>query len=278
MSGDKVTNSQESTASALDAYTKGLPGLMEATQKQFTPNELAQLEAAKAVSPGYAKLQTQLYDTAGRDLNRIGTDIAADNQLATAKGDLRTIQSTGKDLVSAYNEAAAIADPEYYKNRAGLGNRISELLSAGSNLTEGEMAQLERGVNRAQTESGNAFNPSPSAIAAGAMTFGQAGQEKFRNAINQATNALPALKSGVDPFAMATGKTSGANTGNAQFVGAKQGAGDQVIGMGNNLLTQANANQRNADSLNANRQSGLQKAAGITSSLTGSLANMFKFS
>ena len=133
MKGDSYAPStQESTAAQIQAMTQNLPALMQVTNAQFTPNELAQLEAARAVTPGYAKLQADTYDTEGRRLNEIGNEIARINQIASAQNDLATMQTAGLDLVKEQDKLARSLDPEYYNVREGLGGRLKELLASGA--------------------------------------------------------------------------------------------------------------------------------------------------
>lgn len=274
MSSDApAPSTQESTASMIEAYRAGLPGLMKVTNSQIGPNELAQLQSAMETSPAYSKLQADIYDTVGRQMNKTGTDIANQNQLNSAQNDLAVMRSVGGDLLKQSVEMNKIVDPEYYTNRALLSGRLAESLNAGANLTEGEMAQIERGLNRSNAGSGNNNNNSATNVAAGASTFGRAGVDKINNAIQMATNALPALRSGLDANLISTGKISAPNAGDNKFIGARQGAGDQVSSYGNNLLGQIGDTQRTGMNINAQRRSGLEKSLGFATDMIGSIGS-----
>ena len=266
----------ESTASMIEAYRTGLPGLMNTVNSQISGNELAQLKSAMETSPAYSKLQADIYDTVGRRLSQTGSDIAGQQQLSSAQNDLNTMRTTGRDLLNQSVDMARIADPEYYANRALLGGRLTEALNAGPNLSEGEMSQIERGINRSNAGSGNNNNASATNVAAGAATYGRAGVDKINNAIQMATNALPSLRSGLDANLISTGKISTPNAGDNKFIGARQGAGDQVSSYGNNLLGQIGDTQRTAMNIDSNRRTGLEKSLGFATNMLGSAGSFFK--
>lgn len=277
MSSDPpAPTAQESTAAMLEAYRTGLPGLMATVNSQMLPNELAQLASAQAVSPAYSKLQADIYDTVGRQLNKTGTDIANQNQMNSAQNDLRVAQTVGGDLLKQSVENQRIADPEWYKNRALLGDSLSSMLGAGGNLTEGEMAQIERGNNRMNYNSGNSLGNSASIAARGAMQFGNASTNKFMQGLQMATQALPTLKSGMDANLIATGKLGTPNSGDSKFTGAKQSAGEGVQSYANNLLGQIGSVQNSAINANAQRRSGLDKSLGFATDMIGSVGSFFK--
>jgi hypothetical protein len=188
----------------------------------------------------------------------------------SAQNDLAVSRAVGGDLLKQSVLNQQIADPEWYGTRALLGKNLGDMLNAGAGLTEGEMAQIERGVNRTNFNGGNTNNPSASIAARGAMTFGNAGTNKFLSGIQAATNALPALRSGMDANLIATGKTGTTNTGDSKFLGAKQSAGEGIQSYSNNLLNQAGENQRTAMNINANRRSGLEKNLGFATDMLSS--------
>lgn len=253
----------------LQALTQNLPGLMQVVNSQVAPAAQAQLAADQSVSPGYANLQAQIYDTAGRAINNTGNQIQDANALAAANRDLTTLTTSGVPLMQAVNAAQQVADPEYYANRAKLGAGIGALLDAGASLTPGEMSQIERGNARTQTASGTLNSPSATAIAANALTYGKAGSDKFNNALQMATQALPALKSGFDAYQITTGKSGTPNTGDAKFMGAQTGTGSNTVNaQASGLLSQVGENQRNAQNINANRRTGWDQTLGALSGIT----------
>jgi len=275
MSGDPpAPSAQETTDQALRAMTSNLPALMKAINLQMAPNELAQLEASRLVSPGYAALQQQLADTFGVSMNDTQNRIAATNAKADAARDLSTLNEYGVPLAQASLNAARVADPEYYKTREALGNRFLELLTAGPNLTGGEMAQIERGNRAMDANTGNTTSGSISNTAANLATFGEAGSNKLNNAIQLINAGLPGLKSGVDTNLVTTGK-QGTVQNMLPTLGARQSAGEQSAAFGSQLLGEANQNARQTNSINANRRSGWDRTMGAVGGISGAMGNMF---
>lgn len=74
---------------------------------------------------------------------------------------------------------------------------------------------------------------------------------------------------------IATGKQSIVqNTGDAKFIGAKQGAGEQAMGFGGQVLGQVGDTARQANQINANRRTGFDRTLGAIGGLTGSIGNL----
>lgn len=276
MGGDSPAPTvQETTGQMLQAYEKNLPGFMKSVNTQILPNELAQLASSQATSPAYAALQAQILNTSGRDLNRIGNEIQRENQRYSVGTDLDTLNNGVMDLVSRSVDAAKLADPEYYKTRADLGSALQGLLATGEGLSGSGREEVARGLSRMNQSTGNANSNSQINTVDNAMAFGKAGQDRFNQILQNATAALPTLKSGMDANMIATGKQSLIqNTGDAKFIGAKQGAGEQAMGFGNNLLGQVGDTARQANQINANRRTGWDRTLGAVSSITGSIGNL----
>ena len=246
----------ESTDAMLAAYTKGLPGLMQVTNEQILPNELAQLASAQATSPQLAALQAQIYGTSGRELNRIGNSIADENAMSAAQRDANIMSGPGAALIEAANQAQRKIDPEYYKLREQSAAGISQMFNP---MTGGETESITRSLNRQNVNNGNFNVPSMTNVVGNAQTFGNASRDRLGQAIGMATGAMPGMRSGVDVFQQATGKPSFANTGNQVFQGVQQGQGQQAMGMANGFLGQAGENQRLSQNLNANRRDSLDR-------------------
>lgn len=265
----------ESTAEMLRGYEQGLPGFMNVTRQETMPTALNALDVAKAVAPAYAALQADIYGTAGKDLNRIGQEIAASNAEAQAKSDLSVLQGTGKDLIAAGLEAQKLADPEFYATRANLAKGLGEMMNGG--LTSGEIEAIQRSLNK-QTEAAGLSTPSAMQTVASAQTFGNAARDRMGQALGMATQALPAMKSGVDVMQVATGKSSMANTGDTKFQGVTpEGYGTQASQMGQSLIGELGANNRAAMGINANRKDSLDRAMQVAESVTRGVGNVCCF-
>lgn len=249
---------QETTAEMMQAMQQFLPGTMTAVNAQILPNELAQLAASQAVSPAYAELQAQLYGGPGRELNRIGNEIARENALAAAGTDAAVLAGPGMDLIRQANVAQREIDPEYYATRAAASQGIGDMFKT---MSGGEEEAINRYLNRQNLSRGTLNVPSMSQVVQNAQTFGNAARDRLGQAIQLATGALPNFRSGVDVFQQATGKPSFANTGNQQFMGARQEAGQQSSQFANNFMGQIGENQRTAMNINANSRDMFDRAA-----------------
>ena len=249
---------QETTAQMMQAIQDYLPGVMGTVNTQILPNELAQLQASQAVSPGYAALQAQLYGTTGRDLNRIGNEIAQENALASASRDAAVMAGPGMDLIRQANAAQREIDPEYYATRAATSAGLADMFKP---MSGGEEEAINRYLNRQNFGRGTLNVPSMSQVVQNAQTFGNASRDRLGQAIQMATSAMPQFRSGVDVFQQATGKPSFANTGEQRFMGARQEAGQQSTGFANNFMGQIGENQRTAMNINANRRDTFDRVA-----------------
>jgi len=198
-----------STADQLQALIQYLPGLSKVFNEQLLPTEQANLATQQAIAPGQQALDTQLYGTYGPQIAKISSDIAAQQTTRDAS----TLAGPGQDLARAAVSAQQIADPEYYRTRALLGQKTNDLLNSidVNGLSGSERAEVERRLNQEAQQGGSPDISSGIKTAQNAVTFGSALQSK-RNALGQAigeaTNFLPTAKSGVDVFQQVTGRPS----------------------------------------------------------------------
>lgn len=266
---------QETTGQMLQAYEKNLPGFMKSVNTQILPNELAQLASSQATSPAYAELQKQILDTTGRDLNRIGNEIQRENAVSAVGTDLAALNNGGMELVGKSVEAARLADPEYYATRAQLGTSLQDLLKSGEGLSPSGRAEVERALAQQGGANGTINSGSQIETVNNALSYGKAGQDRFNTILQNAIAALPTMKSGIDANLIATGKQSVVqNTGDAKFIGAKQGAGEQAMGFGSQVLGEVGQTARQANDINANRRTGWDRTLGAVGGVTGSIANL----
>jgi hypothetical protein len=134
-----------------------------------------------------------------------------------------------------------ILDPEFYTNRAEVSQGISKALAGQdpNKLTPAELEAVSRGVAR----TGGSVNPNSTVnTAANAMTFGQALQQKqqlYNNTLGTAAGALPATRTGVNAFEIATRRALTPNTGDAKFTGVQQNTGQNAWNTGNQFMQQA---------------------------------------
>lgn len=273
MGGDQAPQPVgESTAAMLQAYIQNMPGLVKATGEQITPYGQYQLASQRELAPQYAQLQSDLYNTYGTELNRIGADILQQNALAQAQSDLAVSQGPGKELAQQQLELARITDPEFYAAREKAGTQVGNLLDSInlSGLSGSERAEMERALAREQSSRGLAQAPSNIATLEAANQFGSALQQKrsaLGDALNVASQFMTGARSGVDSFQVATGRQSMPNPGNAQFQGVNQNAGQDVMSMGQGFMSEIGQNQRTAMDINSQRRDSLDRVTGVLGSL-----------
>jgi hypothetical protein len=201
------------------------------------------------LAPQAAALQTKIYGDYGPQINAIGANINRANQLAASQTEAELAGGPGRQLVSEADALQRQLDPEYYANRATIGNAVNAYLSSmsPSTLTPTELEQINRGISARQ---GNIPDSALSTIR-NAQTFGNALQQKqqnFGNAIATASSALPGLKSGISGFEVATQRPLISNSGDARLSSptaiSPTSAMDQNFGFANNILSNIGANQR----------------------------------
>lgn len=253
----------ESMASILSAYQQNLPGLSAAIQKELLPMAQAQQDASAAINPQQAKLQADLYAQYGPQLNKIGSDIAAQNAMAQAQSDLGVLQGPGQELIKQGIEAQKLADPEFYATRAATSKGVNDLLGSidVNGLSGGERAEVERSLNRDNAKRGVNDTPTNTSTVQNAMTFGNAlsgKRQQMMQAIQSASGFLQNARSGIDPFQVATGRSSGQNTGENKFTGV-QDVSQAGLNFGNNVLNQTGQMQQTAMGINANRRDSLDR-------------------
>ena len=279
--GSDPPKAYESMADVLRAIKMHFGPAISEVNKYIGPTAKAQLEADTAVSPGYAELEKNLYEKYGPILNKIGSDIAAENALRASEAELAVSRGPGKELVNEALISQKYLDPEYYANREALGKAINTYLSAidPTRLTEAEREEVARGLGRM-----GFTNPSSAAdTVAKAMTFGSALQQKqnsFGDAIAKVAASIPAMRSGLQGFEIATRRPLMGNTGEARLSGPTQGAGGQnTFGFANNFLNQASGLESSYLAGRApwyKQLSGVMGGLGDVGSVVGKLFGGFK--
>jgi hypothetical protein len=163
------------------------------------------LAASQAVSPGFNNLALGELERTAPVIARVQGSLDS----AQAANDLANLQRYGADMGTAMRGTDAAANPEFYKNLDTLGAKYAEALGGLSpTMSAGQRAEMERGVARMapNTTDASAIN-----VAEKAANFGAAGQQQqmnFVNAIHSISAALPSLKTGLNPNALALGRDS----------------------------------------------------------------------
>jgi len=280
--------SQEYTqqANQIRAITDLLPYYMQATNAANLQGALGNLAVSQATSGPYAQLMTQLYNQYGPALNAIGNEINRRNALAQASTESQVMAGPGGDLVKQAYGLSQIYDQPYYQTRALEQQRLADLMNSvdlTGGLSGSELKAIQQGQARQNYMGGVANAPSVSQAVANTMQYGQAGYQRkmqqqsiLSDAIGRASGFLPAAKSGVDVFQVATGRPSMPNPGAALFPGTQQGGGGGAA-LGSQLLgglgqLQGLNTQTNIAQMQINAQK--KDWADYLSQVTGSVGNL----
>jgi len=226
--GGSPPNMSQVTRNMARNTIRYLPQIAQVMAGSAPVTAQGQFNAAQQVSPQYAALDLALKNQYGLPTADANAAIASRN--TSNLSDI--FAGAGSDLVRSSTETAKIADPEYYRTREVLGRGVEQLVGGQdpNRLTEAELENATRGVNRTNIATGNT-TPSQTQTISNAMTFGDELSKKramFGEALGKATGALPAMKSGVDTFSQVANGTSG--LGNTAFGVQKQGESQATSG------------------------------------------------
>lgn len=247
--GYHSTSVDRQSQQAYDAFAKRYPELMQQFQQQMTPQALAELETAKAVTPGYNDLALGELDRTAPMVSQVQGKLDA----GQAANDLANLKQFGAPMGEALRTSDSAANPEYYKTLAGLGDKYQQLLGEASpNLSGGQRAEIERGT--ARLNAGGADNSAMS-TAEKAMDFGDAHQknvQNFANIVNSVSNALPALRTGLMPTDLALGRSSRSAPTQSAVAPITKGD-DKAFNVGGNAWSQMLGVATNNENLRAGK-------------------------
>lgn len=283
MGDPEAPTATETTDESMKAYIKNLEPLLRVTSENILPTEQAQVDAQRVIAPQKNQLELDLLKQYGSQFADVGSDIAGQNALNQANNDLAVLQGPGKDLAREASAVQREADPEYYKAReagmAALAQLFGSMDDPNSGLSGAERAEIERSLARDNAARGNEAPTQQTAIT-NAMKFGAAGearkankQQRLAGAIGAATGFMPAAQSKVDTFQVVTGRPA-QKFGDDRMSGVGQ-VGQNTFGMGSQLLGQTGDAAMQANQINSQRKSALDKAMQYSSSLASSAASIF---
>lgn len=158
-------------------------------------------------------------------------------------------------------ELQKLADPEFFKLREQIGQKGSELIGGQdpNKLSEPEIANLERTMNRNNIGQGTAGTGSNLAVLKNAMTFGDRLDTKrntLTNTLSAIGNIAPNLKSGVfNNGSVGTSGQAQSQVGGT-FAGANSGQA------ASNLMNQNTSNMQQSAQLSATKVAPWEKVAG----------------
>jgi len=220
--GSNVRPSAEYTTMAdqVRMVTDLLPYLSQAISGQKIPDAMGQLAADTATTGPRLALQEALQRQYGPIFDQLNTESNLRKSMGNASNDAAVLAGPGKELIAQALAAARVADPEYYKTRESTADSLGKLLQSttanlGAGMTESERREVGSSLDLSASRNGTLNAPSNLATVQRAMNFGTAGQARqneqqnqLAKAISSSTAFLPAAKSGVDVFQVATGKPS----------------------------------------------------------------------
>src|SRR5579862_1252439 len=213
--GDNTPSVGDQTKQIFGSLIQNAPAAISAINNTLGGTAQSQLAAQQAVEPGYESLYNQ-------------------NQQATAATQAGVVAGpAGQSLVSSADKYQQQLDPQYYAQRNAISDALTKYLSSYSptQLTPTENAEIARGINATT----GPITPSAQNTIKNAQTFGAAGTQRwqnFGNAITQAANALPQLRSGISGFnvASSTGSNPGAANATQNALGSNYGFSSTALG------------------------------------------------
>jgi hypothetical protein len=273
-SSPKITSTQESMDAVMKAMTENVGPYAEAVRQIIGPTEQAKVDANRMILPQQNALQ---YEQMREFLPKY-TDIDLANAKARAVGTVNQDtaalnQAKASGLVANALDLQKTADPEYYKNRELLSGKLGQMAAFDPNKLSGsEVAQINRGLN--QTSMGA---PNLGAALQAASTFGSALAK--RRGENQSytqtiAGALPMMRSGFDPYQVATGKNSGpgqAAMGNRTYDNTM---GQTASGYAGNIFNQASQFQGQQNQQAFQAPTGLDTAMKVAGGVGGMMAGI----
>lgn len=164
---------------------------------QYAPEAIS---AITKTTPEIAKTQADI-DTSLRDQ---ANELFRSGELAAAGTEADVVRGPGAELVSAADKYQRQLDPEFYANRAVVGDAVNKYLTSydPNRLSDTDVAEISRGINATT----GPIAPSAMNAIKNAQVFGNERTKRWQNfgeAVTRASSALGGLKSGLTGFDIA---------------------------------------------------------------------------
>jgi len=278
MNDDGPDNAVESTEQAIRGLAAGLPTFLDVVKQELLPTEQSLLDTKGIIAPQEAQLNLDLFKDFGPQLNEIGNQINAQNQLAQRESDLSVSQGPGRGLIQEALDQLISVDPQFEQVRTAGGDALSKAIrELAGPIGEAERESIHRNLNRRQETLGLTGVPANTESISQALVFGDrqnARRSQLLGALQTATGFLPASRTGFDPVQIALNRSGIANQG-ANRQGLAGEVGGETFGAANSVFNAATQFQSNLQqSQGANQQSGLDKALGVAGAV-GNIAGGF---
>lgn len=238
--GPENVTTGESMNDILQAMQKNLPGLSQVQAENLPTIERALFNITRELAPQYSQVQTDIYKQQAPELAATGQDIQDMIRQRTAETEAGLLREPGQDVARGIYDIQGILEPEYQPTAAAAGQVARDLLQFGPN----EQRSIEQAMSRTSPN----YAPSASSDIANALRFAETRRGMLGQALQQATQTLPQLRSGYDPLLAATGRPS-QNLGLGNFLGSQNlgqsglGFGQQAFGAATDLQKQYNQQQ-----------------------------------
>jgi hypothetical protein len=239
--GSDYSNTDESMAEILQAVQEYFPDTMKAVAGTYPDQARAEFDVTKEFTPKYAALQYDTLNNEGRKLSELGRDLSREEQLGAAETELEIAKGPGRELAGTALELQDLVDPEMAAARKSLGAGVQKSLDSidPNSLTDGEMEQIARGLNRTNYVVG-----SPMQDIESAMTFGNALKDRraeYRDTLTTAGQVAPNLRTGISGFEAATRRTLTPNFGQANYTSIQTPGVATSNAFGQNYMNNATA-------------------------------------
>ncbi len=235
------TGQAKAISSALATYLPDYASKLSAANKTVETNLL---NLKKQLMPEEQDLYTNLYAKYAPEYAKTAQEL----EDISSAGELSRLQGSGGQAYQLAEQMARQSDPEYYKTRELVANKLAELVN--SPLSRNESESIARGLNRTNTNEA----PSNLSTISNAMNFGSAARDRLGQALNFAIKATPSFRTTDAGNIFNTASGRGRNTNQQQqSFGTSIGTTGLDLGQNytNNLFGLKNTEMSN----NANRRS-----------------------
>lgn len=251
----------ETTGGQYAAFVQYLPGILQTIARETPGFEKSQLASKVAIAPD----ELAYFNEFGPKYAEAGTKIQKAGALGQASTERDVLEGPGGELVRSALRLNKEIDPEFYAGREAASAKLLELLSTldPTGFSGSELAEVERGVNRSNSNKGVANLGGNSAAISNALVFGDRLQQKKSNIaqiLSTVPSQLASYKSGVDVLQSAVGRPSyGVNPGSAAQAGANSNYGQVANGIASGFLQQTSNAALQQQDINSKRRDSLDR-------------------
>ncbi len=274
-SSPTVTPTSESMDSVMKAMTANLPQYAKAINDVTLPTEQTAVDTNRVILPQQNQVQLDSLSRFLPQLTGLDTQDQQQRAVGTVNSDAAALQQSQQNgLIDKALALQRQSDPEYYKNRGELSQGLTDLSKFDpDHLSGSEVAETTRGLN--QTAQGA---PNLSGALSAAAKFGSAlarRRGEKNSYLQTVAGALPTLRTGFDPYMVATGKNSGAGQAAMSNMGYDKQSGQTAQGFGSQMFNTGAGFQSQAAQNEFNKPTGLDQAGkimGMAGQLIGGIA------